>query len=92
MFRLILAIVATVSAVVFVMANTHQVEISFVLGAPARVRLIFLLMVTFLAGLITSWLWGLIAHVRWRSRVRNELRQERVAADVAVEAEERAAA
>ena len=84
MFRLILAIVATVSAVVFVMANTHEVELSFVIGSPVRVRLIFLLMLTFLAGLITSWLWGLIAQVRWRRRVRKELRQERATGQAAV--------
>lgn len=87
MFRLILAVVATISAVVFVMANTHEVELSFVIGAPVQVRLIFLLMLTFLAGLITSWLWGLISQVRWRRRVRNELRQERTAAAVVTELE-----
>jgi uncharacterized integral membrane protein len=83
MFRLILAIVATVSAVVFVMANTHRVELSFVVGSPVRVRLIFLLMLTFLAGLITTWLWGLIAQVRWSRRVRSEVRQERAAVEAA---------
>jgi len=83
MFRLILAIVATVTAVVFVMANTHHVEISFVFGAPVRVRMIFLLMVTFLTGVVTAGLWGLVSNVRWRRRMRDLLRKERAAAEAA---------
>lgn len=85
MFRLIAAIVLTVSAVVFVMANTHHVELSFVVGSPVRVRMIFLLMVTFIAGLVTAGLWGMFARMRWKRRIVEQLRQERVAADAAAE-------
>jgi uncharacterized integral membrane protein len=86
MIRLVLAILSTVSAVVFVMANTHQVELSFVIGAPVRVRLIFLLMLTFMTGVVTAWLWSMIAHVRSHRRVQAAVRHERAAAAAAAAA------
>jgi hypothetical protein len=74
MFRLILAIVSTVTAVVFVSQQSRRASRS----RTVRVR-VFLLMLTFLAGLVTSWL-AADPHVRWKRRVRDELRQERAAA------------
>jgi uncharacterized integral membrane protein len=52
MVRLVLAITLTCILVAFAMSNTHSVMLSFVLGPPARVRLIFLLMSSFLAGML----------------------------------------
>lgn len=76
MFRLVMAMAATVSAVVFVMANTHHVKISFAFGSPVKVRLIFLLMVTFFAGAVVSGFFSMISKLRFRYRVRHLARKE----------------
>jgi len=76
MFRLVMAMAATVSAVVFVMANTHHVKISFAFGSPVQVRLIFLLMVTFFAGAVASGFFSMISRLRFRHRMRHMVRKE----------------
>jgi uncharacterized integral membrane protein len=64
MIRLIVAIGLTVAVVIFVMMNTHHVTLSFVFGGPVKVRLIFLMMMTFFGGMLTT---SLIAMI-WRLR------------------------
>ena len=73
MFRLFVAIVLTVVAVVFTMANTHQVELSFIVGSPAKVRLIFLMLVSFIFGVIVSAFAAMISRIRLTTRLRQEL-------------------
>ena len=51
MKRLILSITATVILVGFAMANTHHVALSFVIGAPVEIRMIFLVLTTLLVGM-----------------------------------------
>ena len=68
MIRLLLAIVTTVGVVVFVMVNTHHVPLSFIVGPPVRIRMIFLLMVTFIAGMLTTSLLMMLHKVRRRVR------------------------
>jgi len=77
MIRLIVAVVGTAIAVVFVMANTHHVELSLVFGSPVEVRLIFLLMSTFLLGVLVSSFLGMISKVRLKRRIFRELRKEK---------------
>ena len=81
MLRLVLAMAATVSAVVFVMANTHHVKISFAFGSPVKVRLIFLLMITFFAGAIVSGFFAMISKLRLRWHVSQRIRRETKASE-----------
>ncbi len=70
MLRLFLAIAATVALVVFVMVNTHHVTLSFVVGGPVRVRMIFLLLTTFALGAGTAWFAMMALRLRARRRDR----------------------
>jgi len=74
MLRLVVTVLATVLVVAFAMANTHHVELSFVLGAPVQVRLVFLLASSFVVGLLTAMFVQLVGSVRARSRARREKR------------------
>ncbi len=69
MIRLVAAIALTVVAVVFVMANTHDVKLSFIFGSPVEVRLIFLLMSTFLLGAVATGFFGMISSLRLKRRL-----------------------
>jgi uncharacterized integral membrane protein len=64
----VLAIFATVALVVFVMVNTHHVTLSFVVGGPVRVRMIFLLLTTFFLGMGTAWFTMMALRLRARRR------------------------
>lgn len=59
MVRLISAVLVTIVVVVFSMVNTHQVPMSLVFGPPFQAPLIFMLMVAYLAGLLTAFLYSL---------------------------------
>jgi uncharacterized integral membrane protein len=54
MARIAAALLATVVFVAFALSNTHHVELSFVVGRPIEIRLIFLLGITFGAGVIST--------------------------------------
>ena len=54
MRRLVLAVVTTVLVVAFGFANAHEVELGYVVGEPAEVRLVFLLATAFAAGVLTA--------------------------------------
>ena len=68
MLQLIVAVVLTVAVVLFGMANSHHVELSYVWGEPIRIRMIFLLAIAFLAGAVTSYLYQMANRVSRRSR------------------------
>lgn len=78
MLQLVVAVLLTILAVMFAMANTHHVELNFVLGEPVEVRLIFLLAVTYAAGGATAYLYGLFNRVsRGLRRRRDRLMEKR---------------
>ena len=54
MKRLVFFIVATVVATSFAVANSHHAEISLIVGAPVRMRMIFLLVGAFTAGVVST--------------------------------------
>jgi uncharacterized integral membrane protein len=54
MKRLVFFIVATIVATSFAVANSHHVEISLIVGAPVRMRMIFLLVGAFSAGVVST--------------------------------------
>ncbi|GAB4284459.1 MAG: hypothetical protein Kow0092_38870 [Deferrisomatales bacterium] len=60
MLRLIFAVLGTIVAVAFFMANTHPVAVSFVFGPPVPVRLIFLLLTAYGAGLLTAFFYLMV--------------------------------
>lgn len=74
MIRLFLAVVTTVIVVTFAMMNTHPVTLSFIFGPPVKVRLIFLMMSSFLVGMLFVGFFTMVWRLRLRStsRVRVE--------------------
>jgi uncharacterized integral membrane protein len=70
MVRLILAVILTILVVLFAMSNTHPVMLSFVVGPPVKVRLIFLLMSAFLVGMLFSGFAAMLHQLRMRRLAR----------------------
>ena len=81
MVQLILAVVSTVAFVVFCMANTHHVELSYVFGEPLKIRLIFLLTIAFLCGSLGTVFYQLTARVIRRASDRERRLRLRLAAE-----------
>ncbi len=80
--QLILAILVTVVLVAFGMANTHQVELSVVVGAPLKFRLIVLMALAYAAGIITAWFREMahrVARQAERRRLQARLKNKAVA-------------
>jgi uncharacterized integral membrane protein len=59
MTRLFLAATAAIILVLFAMANTHIVTLSWLFGPPVQVRMISLLLISFIVGAATTALLGL---------------------------------
>jgi uncharacterized integral membrane protein len=68
MSRLLLAAAATITLVLFAMANSHHVELSYIVGEPIRIRLIFLVACAYAAGMATSYFYQLVAQLGRRRR------------------------
>jgi uncharacterized integral membrane protein len=64
MVQLILATVLTIVVVAFSMSNAHHVQLSYAFGRPIEVRLIFLLLCTYLAGAATAYFYHMIRRVQ----------------------------
>jgi uncharacterized integral membrane protein len=73
----ILVILACLAIIMFAWSNTHHVEVGLAVGRPVQVRLIFLLLTTFLLGHFTAVL--LKAYVR--GRIGSEASREKTAHD-----------
>jgi len=54
MRKLLVILVAAALIALFALNNTHHVEMSLVFGTPVHVRLIFLMLTTFLVGHFTA--------------------------------------
>ena len=72
MVQLALTILITIVVVVFSVANSHHVQLSFVIGAPAEVRLVFLLMCAFFMGMVAPIFNRLIQRLRRDKKTRRE--------------------
>ena len=79
MAQLITAVLSTIALVLFAMANTHDVELSYVVGSPIRIRLIFLLAVAFFAGIVCTLLYQMVSRVASEARRRAYRARERFA-------------
>jgi len=75
--RVLIILMAGLAVVMFAWSNTHHVEVGFVLGRPVAVRLIFLLLTTFLLGHFTA----VLLNVYVRSRIKSKARREKMAED-----------
>jgi uncharacterized integral membrane protein len=67
----------------FAVANSHHVEVSLIFGAPIRMRMIFLLAGTFVAGVIST-----IALVQYREARRHRAELENLKAERESESQE----
>lgn len=70
MGRIALAILITVSFVAFSLSNTHHVELSFVVGRPVEIRLIFLMALSFATGVVGTLFYQLFAEAKRRAQHR----------------------
>ena len=66
-------LVASILLVAFAFSNSDHVSLSFVFGTPIQIRLIFLLLVTFLAGAAVPVFCVLLGNARRRGRGRREV-------------------
>jgi uncharacterized integral membrane protein len=77
MLQLLIAVIVTIAVVLFAMANSHDVELSYIVGEPIRIRMIFLLGCVFLAGWVTAYFYNVLAQMnRRRRRVRSHYEHE----------------
>jgi uncharacterized integral membrane protein len=74
MSRLLFIMLATVGLVLFALANTEHVELSFIVG-QTRIRLIFLLMMSFTTGGLSAIVYQAVVAARGR---RSRKRQTRL--------------
>jgi uncharacterized membrane protein YciS (DUF1049 family) len=75
MLRLFGAIVFTVIAVAFSMANMERVRLNFVVFPPTQVRLFFLLLISFIAGVLVSTFVSMMMRLRLKTRLRTALQR-----------------
>ena len=68
MLQLVFVLIAFIVIALFGMANSHDVELRYIVGEPIRIRMIFLLLCVFVAGWVTSYFYQLVAHVNRRRR------------------------
>lgn len=69
MAKLIAIFLLTVLLVLFAFANSHDVELSYVIGEPIRIRLVVLLAVAFGAGALTATFYQLFNDLGHRRRI-----------------------
>ncbi len=82
MIRLALAVFATIAIVVFAISNSHRVNLSCMVGPGVEVRLIFLLLVAFLAGMTVPVFYGLIHRLDREKQLRRENELRRMAESI----------
>ena len=87
MIRLGLAVMATIVIVVFAVSNSHHVDLRIAIGEPVQIRLIFLIMSAFVAGMVVPVFYRLYHSLEHQKLARreNELQEaiERVEHDIA---------
>ena len=75
MLRLLVTVAFTFLLVLFIMGNTHHVGLNVPMGRTVQMNLIFLLMLTFLSGVMSTVLFSLASRVRKRRRLKYEAQQ-----------------
>ena len=74
MAQLIVAVGLTVCVVIFSMSNTHHVDLGWVVGEPIRIRLIFLLVLSFVGGGLSTVFYQLVGRVLQQAQLRQRQR------------------
>ena len=72
-----LLLLAGVVLLLFAWSNTHHVEMGLIFGRPTHVRLIFLLLTTFLLGYFTA----VLLNIYVRTRIKTKARHLKMAED-----------
>ena len=70
MFKVLLLMLATAALVLFGIQNSDHVAVSFVVGGPKQVRLIFVLLIAGTAGFVLSYIFTLNREIRFKKEVR----------------------
>ena len=78
MARLTLTVLITVVIVIFSLANSHHVQLSFVVGKPIEIRLVFLLNCAFFMGMIVPVFHQLIQRVKREKKIKQEKELQQV--------------
>lgn len=73
MIKVLMTIGATAGLIVFGLQNCEHVPVSFVIGSPTKVRLIFLLLIAGSAGFLFSYIQGLNKEIRLKKEIRRLL-------------------
>ena len=69
-WRFYAAIVIGIVALVFILQNSQEVEVDFIV-ATTSTPLFFILLITFVAGALCGWLWPHVRRDRKRERERD---------------------
>lgn len=70
MHKLVVVAGATLFLVLFGMENSEHVPISFIIGNPANVRLVFLLCIAAACGFLFAYVRGLTREIRLKRQIR----------------------
>jgi len=72
MVRLVLAVMATVLAVVLAISNSHHVELSLGIGKTVEIRLVFMLLTAFIIGMAVPVFYRLIRRLDRDKQMKRE--------------------
>lgn len=72
MIQLIITVLMTIAVVIFSITNSHHVELSFVIGAPVKIRLIFLLLSTFITGMTVPIYFHMVERLKNNKKLKME--------------------
>ena len=70
MYKILITAAVTVVLVVFGTQNSDHVPVSFIVGAPTKVRLIFLLALAASCGFLISYVRGLAKEIQMKKELR----------------------
>jgi uncharacterized integral membrane protein len=70
MHKILITVLLTGVLVLFGMQNSDHVPVSFVIGSPAQVRLVFLLGVAAMFGFLLSYIQGLSKEIKLKREIR----------------------
>lgn len=70
MYKILITMVMTGLVVLFGMQNFDHVPVSFIVGSPIKVRLVFLLAMAAACGFLFSYIQGLSREIRLKREIR----------------------
>jgi uncharacterized integral membrane protein len=70
MYRLIATTGLTLVMVLFALENSQHVPISLIIGAPAQVRLVFLLLIAAGCGFLFAYMRGVVREIKMKKEIR----------------------